>query len=315
MSKARGASTLPARSVVRWGDATYRIEAPTWFAWQDAMERSTRTDGNVDAQRLLEEALAVTARDENDQRLSIDSIRLLSALDGDRLLAGTLELIERQRQYYAFREQEQPDGSIALLGNQVYLKLQSWTFGERNDVLRRSLRLENGQAAVDMALYERMMILACVRTGEDTRLQPSELSGWTVPFGEKVLELLDQLNGIESRYDELLQACLDSGQHHPDLDLIQLCRTFGWYPDRVLGLDAQLAERLSAGVRILKKSGLLADGPAASRLPSAMPAEAAAAASYNPQGGYDAARSNPLGDTGIWELEDGEVTTILVNES
>lgn len=219
----------------------FMLAPPRWGPWQGALDRAA---GGPEA--LLEECLLVSLRDADGYRLTHRDLAGLSAEAGDRLLGALLELIEQERAALDLSV-----GAATIEGRGISLRVRGWTFGERNDALRRSLRLQDGQVTVDMSAYELQMVLQCVTHAEGQRLDAAEVQEWPVPLGEAVIGLLDRLNGVESHEAEILQACVRTGQAHPDIALVELCRAFGWSPAEAERLDARTAERLWAAWRVL----------------------------------------------------------------
>lgn len=263
------------------GGRELRVVPPGWFAWQDALESAARPGGDVDPQKLLEEALAASVRDGEGRRVERAVLQSFSSEDGDRLVSAMLDLIEQQRRSLALQLDEEKPGRYRLEGRGVSLKLRAWTFGERNDALRRALRVVGGQVALNLSGYERMMILTCVRTARGGALDPAAVSAWPVPLGQGVLQGLDLLNGVEKNHAEVLAACIATGHDHPDLTMIRLCQAFGWQPEQVQSMDARTAERLALGLRELEKAGLVPQGAAAAPAVSY-----AAPAAVGPAPGY-----------------------------
>lgn len=123
-----------------------------------------------------------------------------------------------------------------------------------------------------MGSYEQAMIRRCVAGSE-----PEDPSSWPVPLGELVLRELDRLNGVEPAFTETLAACLRTGQEHPDLALLELCRTFGWTPEQAERMGARAGQRLVATLKVVQ-------GEAAAGYATAAPA------AFPPQGGEGVTR-------------------------
>lgn len=228
----------------------FAVAAPTWAAWQSALEQAA-PDGTVDEQRVVEECLRACVREGLQGR---GDLRELSRDARSGLMGQVMELIDWQRTTLDLRLEAHPDGAL-IRGDGIRLRLRPWSFGERNDALRQSLRLHQGEVSVDLAAFERAMVLCCAAGVNGEQLTPEEVAAWPVPLGEAVLQALDGLNGLEADYTEVLQACVKAGREHPDLQLAELCKAFGWAPAQALDLDGRTAERLLIGLRAAKGAG------------------------------------------------------------
>jgi hypothetical protein len=251
------------RTVVVEG-GRFTVVPPSFTDWQGALDRAC-PGGQPDAQRLVEECLLTCVRRaDNSGPVSRGALQSLTARDGDALLSAALELIDGQRQWLDLVVRAQADG-VAIRGTGVQLWLTPWSFGERNDALRRALRVDAGQVVLDMGSYEQAMVRRCVAGSE-----PEDPSAWPVPLGEVVLRELDRLNGVEPAFTETLAACLRTGQEHPDLALLELCRAFGWTPEQAERMGARAGQRLVATLQVVQAE---AGAGYATAAPAALPSE------------------------------------------
>lgn len=246
---------------------TYTVRPPQWGMWQVALDAGLGAGPapELDAAALLELCLAPCVYGP-DGPLSLVELRRLPAAAGDALLTAALELLENERERLDLGRSSGPDG-VVLSGAGLRLRLRPWSFGERNRALGACLRLVDGEPRVDLGAYELTMVcvgaVALDADGTARSLNPAEVAQWPVPLGEATVQALDELNGVDPNRDAVLQACLQRGLAHPDLTLLQLCRTFGWTPQTVEGLEAQHAERLLAALRALEAPPMTAAQPAA----------------------------------------------------
>jgi hypothetical protein len=243
----------------------FTVTAPRWGDWQAALDRAC-PGGQPDAGRLVEECLLTCIRkDGGADPVSREALQTLSARDGDRLLAAALEMIDWQRQALDLQVLEQP-GGLEIRGTGVQLRLRPWSFGERNEALRSALRLEGERVMLDLMVYEQAMVRRCVAsTAGEADAAPAVRRSWPVPLGDLVMRELDRLNGLDPAYAETLAACIRSGQEHPDLALIQLCRAFGWSPEEAERMGASTAQRLVAALQVVQGA---ADAASLSSVPS-----------------------------------------------
>ncbi|MFZ5816352.1 MAG: hypothetical protein ACOY93_13815 [Bacillota bacterium] len=224
------------------GDRQYTVQAPRWWRWTQALER-----GAGDSARLLEECLLACLEGE-----SRETIRALPVGVGDQLMAAALRAVEEER--LALRLEVLEGLEVwRVRGTGVELRLHPWTFGERNEALRRSLRLVDGRVSVDLAAYEMQMLQSCVTTEEGEHIGPQAIAEWPVALGEVVIQALDRLNGVAEEQAAILEASVRQGYDHPDLALLYLCQHFGWRPEQVERMDARLAERLLAALRLVDR--------------------------------------------------------------
>jgi hypothetical protein len=248
---------------------TYAVRPPAWGEWQAAMAAGLGAGrpGEVDAAALLELCLLPCLTGPQGA-VGLAELRALPAAAGDSLLAAALDLLESERERLDLRRTDGPEG-VTLHAGGLQLRLRPWTFGERNRALGACFRLVAGEPCIDMAAFERAMVSTCVTAvaGEapPRPVTPAEAAGWPVPLGEAVVQVLDELNGLDPQRDEVLQACVQRGIPHPDLTLLHLCRTFGWTPAVAESLEARQAERLMAALRALSAPpAATAAGPAQS---------------------------------------------------
>ncbi|MFZ5826112.1 MAG: hypothetical protein ACOY94_17590, partial [Bacillota bacterium] len=185
------------------------------------------------------------------------SVRSLQAQEGDQLLGLVLQAVEEEREALQVELIEGPE-EWRIRGKGIDLRLHPWTFGERNEALRRSLRLTDGQISLDLPAYEMQMVQTCVTTEDGERLAQETVATWPLALGEMVTQALDRINGLEEQHGEILEACVREGRDHPDLSLLYLCRHFGWRPEQVERMDARLAERLLAALRVVEQGRLQA---------------------------------------------------------
>lgn len=228
--------------VVMIGERRFTLRTPRWWTWNQALERA-----GGDSARMLEECLLTCLEGE-----SLDSLRSLQAQEGDRLLSAALQAVEEERAALQLVLEDGPD-EWRIRGAGIDLRLRPWTFGERNEALRRSLRLTGGRISLDLAAYEMQALQACVTTREAERLTPEAIAEWPLPLGEMVTRALDQLNGLDEGHSAILEACVREGRDHPDLALLYLCQHFGWRPEQVERMDARLAERLLAALKVVEQ--------------------------------------------------------------
>ncbi|HYG56658.1 MAG TPA: hypothetical protein VD902_01130 [Symbiobacteriaceae bacterium] len=240
----------PSRTVAVAGDA-FTVTAPGWLAWQDAMQRAAAGYAGSDVRVLLDEVLLTAVRHPDGLPLSRSRLEALPVAGGDALLTVLLELVEQQRAALVLSVREFP-GWVEIEGQEVGLRLQPWTFGARNDALRRALRPSGDGITVDLAAFELAMVLHCVTTLDGRRLQLDHLAAWPVPLGETVMAALERLCSAGAEEEALLQQCVRAGIDHPDLALIRLCRAFGWNPADVERMDARLAERLLVAIKAME---------------------------------------------------------------
>ncbi len=231
-----------AEQVVTVGSDRFRVRAPRWWPWNEALERA-----GGDSARLVEECL-LTCLEGGSREI----IRSLPAAEGDRLLTAALQAVEAERTALGLTVDEGPT-EWRVRGAGVDLRLHPWTFGERNDALRRSLRLRGGQVTLDLPAYERQLLQACVTTQDGERLTAEAIAAWPVPLGEVVMQALDRLNGLEEEHAAVLEVCIREGRDHPDLALLYLCQHFGWNPEQVERMDARTAERLLSALKVLEQ--------------------------------------------------------------
>jgi hypothetical protein len=253
-------TTSVARNVQVAG-RNYGVRPPRWGEWQAAMAAGlVLSPGlSLDAAALLEACLlpCVTGP---EGALTLAALRALPTSAGDGLLTAALDLLESERERLNLQRTEEGDGAL-ISGEGLQLRLRPWSFGERNRALATCLRLVDGEPILDLGSFERMMVCTCatrITDGIAHHLGPSEVVDWPVPLGEVVVQALDELNGVDPVRDAVLKACIERGQSHPDLTLIHLCRTFGWTPTVVEGLEARQAERLLAALRALEAPPLAA---------------------------------------------------------
>ncbi|TJY42633.1 hypothetical protein E5161_07205 [Cohnella pontilimi] len=257
------------RTEVEADGRIFIVEAPRWTEWQAALDRaSSDRQGPADPRLLLEECLLVCVRAAEGSAITRKDLRELPAPDGDKLLAAALAMIAGQRE--ALRLSVEPCGrGTKIRADGMRLLLKPWTFGERNDALRRSLQLQEGRVRLDLGLYEKLMIAACV-TWEDGG-EGADPAEWPVPLGETVMRELDRLNGVDPDYEDTAAACLRSGIDHPDLAMIRLCRAFRWSPEQIEPMNARMGESLLAGLRVLERQAAAAahsEGTGVNSLPS-----------------------------------------------
>lgn len=231
-----------AAQVVSIGEKRFRLRAPRWWLWTQALERAGGDSG-----RMLEECLLTCLEGETPE-----SVRSLQAQEGDRLLGLVLEAVEQERTALQIQVTEGPE-EWRVKGQGIDLRLHPWTFGDRNEALRRSLRLAGGQIDLDLPAYEMQMVQACVTAEDGERLAPEAIADWPLPLGEVVVQALDRINGLEEQHRDILEACVRDGRDHPDLSLLYLCRHFGWRPEQVERMDARLAERLLAALKVVEQ--------------------------------------------------------------
>lgn len=225
----------------------FTIRVPGWPAWRSALQRAAE-QGPADVRALLAEALLTAVHDAGGRPLTRPELEALPAEDGDALLIALADALEAERQALNLQVREGPGGA-EVEGHGVQLRLRPWSFGERNEALRRALRLTGGQVTVDLVSFEMGMVQGCV-TGADGRpAAPGDMANWPVALGDAVVDALDRLNGLGNADEAILQACLQTGLDHPDLALLRLCRTFGWTPAEAAGIDAGMAQRLLAALR------------------------------------------------------------------
>lgn len=233
---------------------TYAVRPPTLGDWQAAMAAGLRAGPRpeMDAAALLELCLLPCAMGP-DGRLSLAELRELPVTAGDELLAAALEMLEGERARLEIEREDRPDG-VTLRASGLQFRLRPWTFGERNRSLATCFYLVDGEPRIDLIAFEQAMICTCVTVGSDGSvryLTPAEVAGWPVPLGEAILQVLDELNGLDPEREGVLRVCVEQGLPHPDLTLLHLCRTFGWTPSVVEELEARQAERLLAAMRAL----------------------------------------------------------------
>lgn len=226
--------------VVMIGDRRYTVTTPRWWPWSRALERA-----GADSARLLEECLLTCLEGQ-----SHESLRRLPAGEGDQLLAAALQTVEEERAALRIELTEGME-EWRVRGTGIDLRLHPWTFGERNEALRRALLLLEGRVTVDLPTYELQMLQACVTNPDGERLTADAIAGWPVPLGEVVIEALDRLNGVDESQTAILAACVREGRDHPDLALLYLCQHFGWRPEQVERMDARLAERLLTALKVV----------------------------------------------------------------
>lgn len=236
-----------APQVIPIGDRQFTLRTPRWWPWSQALERAAG-----DSARMLEECLLTCLEGE-----AIESVRSLQAQDGDLLLAAALRAVEEARTAMQLQLVEGPE-EWRVKGTGIDLRLHPWTFGERNEALRRSLRLTGGRITVDLPAYEMQMLETCVSTEDGERLTPAAFVEWSLPLGEMVIQALDRQNGLEEEHTAILEACVREGRDHPDLALLYLCRHFGWRPEQVERMDARLAERLLAALKVVEQGRMQA---------------------------------------------------------
>ena len=230
----------------------YSVCPPRWGDWQAAIDAGLGAGPAPDLAALLEHCLLPSVQGP-EGRLTPRQLRDLPAAAGDALLAAALEMLEQEREGLALRRTDLADG-VRLEAAGLTLKLRPWTFGQRNRALAACLRLTDGQPRLDQPAFERTMVCTCTTRLTDEKalpLMPADVANWPVPLGEAVVQLLDELNGVDPGRDAVLQACVRQGIAHPDLTLLHLCQTFGWTPEAVESLAAHQAERLLGALRAL----------------------------------------------------------------
>lgn len=232
-----------AAQVITVGSREYTVRTPRWWPWTQALERAAG-----DQTRMLEECLLTCV-----ESMSLESMRSLPVGEADRLMAAALQAMEEERNALRLEVIEDPE-EWRVQGTACDLRLHPWTFGERNEALRRSLRLAGGRIAVDLPAYELIMLQTCLSTRDGERLTPDAIAEWPVPLGEVVIQALDRLNGLEENHTAILEACVHEGRDHPDLALLYLCQHFGWRPEHVERLDSRLAERLLTALKVVGRS-------------------------------------------------------------
>lgn len=239
---------------VQVGGRNWAVRPPLWGQWQAAMQAGLGSGRPValDAAALLELCLLPCVTGPNGP-VGLTELRALPARDGDLLLAAALELLESERERLNLQREDAPDG-VTLRSGGLTLKLRPWSFGARNQALAACFRLVDGEPQVDMPAFERAMVGTCatIWNGEQSlSISQGEAAAWPVPLGEAVVQVLDELNGLDPERESLLRACALRGIPHPDLTLLHLCRTFGWTPTVAESIDAHQAERLLAALRAL----------------------------------------------------------------
>jgi len=231
-----------------------RVELPAWGRWLDLLDEAG--DG-ADAQRLLgawlracvrvahpgQAAGPATARADTDTWLPLTpaAIAELPAAGADALAELALAALAEQRRALALHTRPDPRG-LLLGGNGIApLLLCPWTFGERARVLRACLRLRGADVDIDHARFERAQVLCCARpvADADGPLTAEAIDAWPIPLGEAVTGALQQLNEPAADEAEVLRRCA-----HPDLELAECCRVFGWTPAQAEALPAAQLHRL-----------------------------------------------------------------------
>lgn len=243
-----------------------RVELPAWGRWLDLLDEAG--DG-ADAQRLLgawlracvrvahpgQAAGPAAARADTDTWLPLTpaAIAELPAAGADALAELALAALAEQRRALALHTRPDPRG-LLLGGNGIApLLLCPWTFGERARVLRACLRLRGADVDIDHARFERAQVLCCARpvADADGPLTAEAIDAWPIPLGEAVTGALQQLNEPAADEAEVLRRCADAGLAHPDLDLAECCRVFGWTPAQAEALPAAQLHRLLLAQRLL----------------------------------------------------------------
>lgn len=240
---------------VQLGSRRWRVKAPAWSDWQRSLDRSTG-DGVLEPWQLAAECLTSCVRDEEGR--PIDASALADG-DRDRLLTVALDLLEQESRLLALSAAQVPGGAL-VSGNGVSLRLRPWSFRERNEALQAALRLQGADVALDLAAYERSMVQACVSGPDGRPPDGDDIAAWPVALGDTVVQTLERLNSPPPDYLATLAACVQTGHEHPDLQLVRLCRAYGFSPADALAIDARLAEQLLAGMDWLQP---LASPPAA----------------------------------------------------
>lgn len=241
------------KEVVKTGDGDYTVFTPGWGEWLKALERATGPEGTVDTKLIMEECLLSCLSGSEGSIIKIEDLQSLSARDGDRLIQTALRLMDEQLKELNLNLHVETSGKSAkLTGNGLHLKLCQWSFGERNEALRHSIRLKDGRVSIDLGTYELMMVIGCTSTVEGHRVEYEKVVLWPVPLGETVVQVLEQINGLEDDYIDILNACHKFGLEHPDLAMFEICHAFGWPPEQVEQMDARLAQRLLAWLRTVR---------------------------------------------------------------
>lgn len=233
--------------VITIGEQRFTVRTPRWWTWTQALERA-----GGDSARLIEECLLTCV-----EGLTLDGIRSLPAGEADKLMAAALQALEEERLALRLEQVEGPE-EWRVRGMAFDLRLHPWTFGDRNEALRRSLRLISGRIAVDLPAYELQMLQTCVSTQDGERLTADAIAEWPVPLGEVVIQALDRLNGLDENHTAILEACVREGRDHPDLALLYLCQHFGWRPEQVERMDSRLAERLLSTLSVVGRGKMQA---------------------------------------------------------
>lgn len=242
----------PRRQVILAG-GEFTVVSPAWLAWQAALERAAARNDGADAAELLAEVLLTAVQTPEGTPVRRSDLEALPAADGDALMSALLDLLEEQRRALGLTVKPY-SGWTEIEGKGAGLRLTPWTFGARNAALRMALCPAGNGVALDMAAFDRAMVLTCVTLLDGRPLTPEQVAAWPVPLGEAVMAELDRLCGVGAGEEATLLRCIETGAEHPDLALLRLCRAFGWSPAEVEEMDARLAERLLTLLRIVEPS-------------------------------------------------------------
>ncbi|MEM6621904.1 MAG: hypothetical protein AAF674_06715 [Pseudomonadota bacterium] len=238
-------------------EGCFRLRLPDWGGWLSMVDAASRGDASTaDVDVLLRRWLRATveARWQDEEEFApIKGIADLPAELADALVAEGAKALEAEAARLALQRSDDDDGTVRLQGDGIDLRLRPLSFAERNGALRRALSLQNGEAALDAALYEQLLVAQSTTQASDgARLSVQDLRALPLIVGEALVAAARQLSDPPAETE--LTAFAEAGQTHPDLELAALCLAYGISPAEAEALPAATARRLGAAARLLAAS-------------------------------------------------------------
>lgn len=245
---------LPPRLFDRDG-VTYRITLPNWGQWLAILDRSARgasSTGTADVTRLLRLWLAGSVEVlEGEAAKPLGPIDALPAMLADALVAEGSAALESLAQKLDIRTERDPAGDgVKITSTLGAYDLKPLSFGTRNACLSRNIGLQNGTPEIDASAYEIALVAASITAPEGVRTR--DLMALPLPLGEALVTAARTLSDAAPEAE--IAAFAQAGLPHPDLELANLCLSFGLSPQEAMDLPAATARRLNAAANLIRAS-------------------------------------------------------------
>lgn len=235
----------------------YRVTLPDWGAWLTILDQSAQgqdQSNRADISRLLSRWLVQTVQIENADGTwqAITNSQALPVPLADALIHTTSAALEDLSETLQITQEDDTEsGGFLVIANKRTYKIKPLDFGARNACLARHLTLTSEGPQIDASGYEISLLLASVQC-DGHPLTYADLLSLPIPLGEALVTLVRKLS--DPAVEEELTAFASAGQPHPDLDLADLCLTYGLNPEKAQALPAATAQRLLAAARLLRAS-------------------------------------------------------------